>query len=194
MKPRLYLDIDGVLYANYGGEWQLRPYIKTLVNWARDHFDIFWVSYNSRKDTVVDIAAGIGEVVHDYWPFHLDERGFKINDAPDWHPLACSSGKLQAIHHTGGLDDRWFLVEDTPPEGDQVKILEEKKMMDRWIVVPDTGADVLLDLKIALEGWVTKGTLLVPFEWGTRSVEERSLSIWSEWKGYERSGRGRGKL
>jgi hypothetical protein len=190
MKPRLYLDIDGVLYANYGGDWQLRPYIKTLVNWAAEHFDILWVSYNSRKEKVVEIAAGVGEVVSDYWPYHLDEKGFRVNDDPTWHPRAGLSGKLQAIHHTGGLDDPWLLIEDSSPDVDQVAILEEKGMLDRWVVVPDTGADVLLDLKMVLQDWLKDGKLTVPYEWATRQVAERDLWVNAYWKGYGKSGRG----
>jgi hypothetical protein len=189
MKGRLYLDIDGVLYAHYGGEWQLRPYIKTLVNWAKKHFDIYWVSYNSRKDMVVMIAAGEGEVIHNWWPTETDEKGFKVNKDPGWHPLAGRAEKLQAIYTTGGLDDQWFMIEDTPPTKEQAEILQDKNMLDRWVVVPDTGSDVLLDVKIALEGWLTKGKLIVPYEWATRVQAERDLCTTAEWKGYGRSGR-----
>lgn len=188
MKPRLYLDIDGVIYGNYGGEWQVRPYAVTLTKWAEQYFDIFWLSFNSRRVEVVKTIYCPGTVITEWAPHFLDERGYRYRQHQDWHPLAEESEKLIGINSTGGLGGEWFLIEDTPPTVAQTKILEDLGILHRWIVVPDTGSDVLLEVKHVLESYANTGKLLVPYEWATRESAERSLCIDAEWKGYGKSG------
>jgi hypothetical protein len=195
MKPRLYLDIDGVIYGHYGGEWQIRPYAATLVKWAEQYFDIYWLSFNSRRVEVVKTIYCPGEVITQwYTPAGRDERGFPTFAPEDWHPLAERAEKLIGINKTGGFNGEWFLIEDTPPTTDQRKILEDLGCLHRWIVVPDTGSDVLLDVKTVLENYGNTGKLYVPYEWATREPYERDLAIDAEWKGYGKSRRSDDKL
>lgn len=42
MKPILLHDIDGVLFGQYDGEFQLRPGVKTWLNWCHEHFQVIW--------------------------------------------------------------------------------------------------------------------------------------------------------
>jgi hypothetical protein len=188
MRPRLYIDIDGVLYAHYGGEWQLRPYIVTFTRWAKKHFDIYWVSYNSHAHEVVASSYAAGEVVgiNTWTEYTTDDKGFKIPVEPTWHPKALHSGKLKPIHNTGGLQGEWFLIENTPPNVEQTEILDSLGQFNRWIVVPDTGSDVLLDLKVVFEEYIATGKLNVPYEWATRSSRERDLSLTAPWNGFGR--------
>lgn len=186
-KPRLFIDIDGVIYGHYGDQWQIRPYVVTLTRWAKEYFDIFWVSFNSHKKEVVETTYAGGNVILHYFDYTTDEKGFKQVVPPTWHPKALQSEKLVAIQKYGGLDDEWLMIEDTPPTDIQREILKEKNMLHRWIVVPDTGADVLLDLKYVLENYVKTKKLEVPFEWATRISEERSMALTAEWKGYGES-------
>lgn len=188
---RLYVDIDGVVIANYGCDWQVRPYVRTLVAWAeKQGFEVFWVSYNSHKVQIVDVVAhGIGTVVTDYFDYDRDEKGFKVRREPTWHPLAMESEKLQAVHITGGLDGEWFFIEDTPPTEAQRKILEEKGILHRWIVVPDSGSDVLLECRHILSEYLKTGKLIVPYEWCSRISAERDMWVNGEWKGYGKSKR-----
>lgn len=188
-KPRLYIDIDGVVYGHYAGQWQIRPYVVTLTDWAAQHFDIYWVSYNSRKHEVVKITYADGQVVENYYPRTKDERGFEYRVPQTWHPKADHAEKLQAIHVTGGLDGDWFLIEDSVPDMEQREILESFGKMPNWIVVPDTGSDVLLEVKSVLERWLKDRKLIVPYEWATRECAERDLCTTAEWKGYGKSKR-----
>ena len=55
-KTRLYLDIDGVIYGWYGGQWQIRPYTATLINWAKKHFDVKFLSFNGRNEMISKVC------------------------------------------------------------------------------------------------------------------------------------------
>lgn len=188
-KPCLFIDIDGVVYGSYGGAWQVRPYVVTLTNWAKDHFDIYWVSFNSRKEQVVQSIYAHGKVVLTWGQNTLDDRGYRVRLPETWHPKADNCEKLIAINELCGIEKDWILIEDTPPHADQIEVLEHFKSLHKWVVVPDTGSDVLLDVKIMLEEWLKTRDLIVPFEWATREPEERDLCCNSVWKGYGKSGR-----
>lgn len=43
-KPILYHDIDGVLFGEYAGEFQLRPGLKTWIKWVHEHFDVVFLT------------------------------------------------------------------------------------------------------------------------------------------------------
>ena len=44
MKPILFHDIDGVLFGEYAGEYQLRPGVSTWLRWVCTHFDLVWLT------------------------------------------------------------------------------------------------------------------------------------------------------
>ena len=43
-KPILFHDIDGVLFGEYEGEFQLRPGVKTWLKWVNEHFEVVWLT------------------------------------------------------------------------------------------------------------------------------------------------------
>ncbi len=48
--PILFHDIDGVLFGEYAGEFQLRPGVKSWLTWAHEHFEVIWLtSWESDK-------------------------------------------------------------------------------------------------------------------------------------------------
>jgi hypothetical protein len=48
--PILFHDIDGVLFGDYAGEFQLRPGVKSWLAWAHEHFEVIWLtSWESDK-------------------------------------------------------------------------------------------------------------------------------------------------
>jgi|GEM_PF-463454 len=172
-KPRLFLDIDGVIYAHYAGAWQIRPYTLTLINWAVEHFDVYWASWNSRKDQVALILYAD--------PGHRTTVCVEMDEDSD----IPGGSKLKWISKYGGLDDDWILIEDTAPFLAEKELLKSKNMLDRFIVIPDTGGDALLDVKIALEGWLKNRKIIVPFDWIRPMGIERDLCITAEWQGYK---------
>lgn len=42
--PILFHDIDGVLFGDYAGEFQLRPGVKSWLGWAHEHFQVIWLT------------------------------------------------------------------------------------------------------------------------------------------------------
>lgn len=44
MKPILFHDIDGVLFGEYDGHFQLRPGMKSWLTWAHERFDVVWLT------------------------------------------------------------------------------------------------------------------------------------------------------
>ena len=48
--PILFHDIDGVLFGDYAGDFQLRPGVKSWLEWAHQHFEVIWLtSWESDK-------------------------------------------------------------------------------------------------------------------------------------------------
>jgi hypothetical protein len=48
--PILFHAIDGVLFGDYAGEFQLRPGVKSWLAWAHEHFEVIWLtSWESDK-------------------------------------------------------------------------------------------------------------------------------------------------
>ena len=48
--PILFHDIDGVLFGDYAGEFQLRPGVNSWLAWAHQHFEVIWLtSWESEK-------------------------------------------------------------------------------------------------------------------------------------------------
>jgi hypothetical protein len=48
--PILFHDIDGVLFGDYAGEFQLRPGVKSWLAWTHEHFEVIWLtSWESDK-------------------------------------------------------------------------------------------------------------------------------------------------
>jgi hypothetical protein len=59
MKPILYHDIDGVLFGDYAGEFQLRPGLKTWLKWVNEHFEVVFLTMwrHEEIDTLLSILT-----------------------------------------------------------------------------------------------------------------------------------------
>jgi hypothetical protein len=44
LKPILFHDIDGVLFGDYNGAFQLRPGVNTWLEWAFEQFEVIWLT------------------------------------------------------------------------------------------------------------------------------------------------------
>ena len=186
-KGYLFCDIDGVIIGNYGNDWQIRPYTKTFLDWVSKklNFDIIWISANSDAKRIVDFLDLPGR----FTPPVANDRRLGL-------------GKLDKIYDTlsGDIENQlWFMIEDEEPNEEIIKALKLNNSLHKWMVVPDSGADVLLDLHLAFAEWRTdiivlekdplKTFLNVPYEWCCRTVPNKDMCCRGEWKGYGESER-----
>ena len=175
-KPRLYLDIDGVIYGWYGGQWQVRPYTASLIHWANKHFDVKWLSFNGRDEM-------LGKVLYSEIP----KTNMSHSDDEEESNLKGPWEKLRGIERDGGIEGDWLIIEDTPPTLEAYEILKEKDSLHKWILVPETGADVLLEVMIVLEQWLEKGKLRIPKYWQFADYLGKELCLWDDWKGLNKN-------
>lgn len=85
--PTLFHDIDGVLFGDYAGEFQLRPGVNSWLAWAHEHFEVIWLtSWESEKIKTLLSVLYCGKL--------LQQSG----DA------AVSSCQLDELREQGGLD------------------------------------------------------------------------------------------
>lgn len=171
-KPRLYLDIDGVIYGWYGGQWQIRPYVATLIEWAKEHFDVKWLSFNMRDELIGKVCYAEltrTDMSHD-------------GDDPD-SALKSKWEKVRGITNDGGLDGDWLIIEDTPPTLEGYEELKKHNSLHKWILVPETGSDVLMEVKLVLERYLETGKLRVPGQWAKANYLDKSLCLLADWQG-----------
>ena len=141
-KPILFHDIDGVLFGEYGGEFQLRPGVKTWLKWAHEHFEVVWLtSWPPEK-----IRALLNVV--------YSEKFLKISPAPlvqcpDWGQCATKPAWIsQSVAALSGRD--WFWIDDDVSSyANEIEALKLPKI--RCIQVSAKGAEALGELRDRLE-------------------------------------------
>jgi len=192
MKKYLFMDCDGVLIGNYGNDWQVRPYHKTFLNkmekWG---FDITWISMNSSIRELVKVLHLPGKMSADHGDLVMVEGRYHL------------SKLTRIVQVLGGIENVentcWFMIEDEEPNEDMIKFLKKHNSLHKWIVVPDCGSDVLLDLYLSFASWWSdvcidkdlqpSHPIVVPYEWCCRPVPKKDMSCMGKWLGYGESER-----
>ncbi len=136
-KPRLFIDVDGVILARYGkdGFFQMRPYVGDFLRFAVKNFHPFWLTCHGPLST--DSIASLNSM-----------GGNQIGYA-EWRHDAMD--KVGGVIANGGLSGEWFTVEDEYPLREATAFLKGHGLLHRWIIVPRTGRDVLLQTMKELE-------------------------------------------
>jgi len=139
--PILFHDIDGVLFGDYAGEFQLRPGVKTWLAWAHEHFELVWLtSWESEKiKTLLKVL--------------YCERFREAAEAPAFHHANWTKleNKVvwvqQAVQKLNGRE--WFWIDDDigkfEPEIEAAGI-----PFDRCIQANPEGQDELVAIQSAL--------------------------------------------
>ena len=115
MKPILYHDIDGVLFGEYAGEFQLRPGTKTWIKWAREHFDIVFLTMWKHEE--IDTLLAVLTV----------EKYMKSLQAPGFHSANWQKYEnkelwvADAVAKTGERD--WLWIDDEVPNVERLEHL-----------------------------------------------------------------------
>lgn len=172
-KPRLYLDIDGVIYGWYGGQWQVRPYTATLIQWAKKHFDVKWLSFNGRHEIITQVC----------YVDPLPKTDMSHDDNDPESALKSKWEKIRGITNDGGLAGDWLIIEDTPPTLEGYEELKKHNSLHKWILVPETGSDVLLEVKRVLEEYLETGKVRTPGFWQKANYLDKSMCLLADWKG-----------
>lgn len=139
-KPLLFHDVDGVIFGEYEGEFQLRPGVKTWLKWAHEHFAVVWLTSwpEAKIRTMLQVVS-----------CEKFLKGF-----PD-PPLVCADWKLceskaawlqQMVSQRPELE--WYWIDDDI----SAKELENNQLpQERCIQVSAKGAGALGELRDGLE-------------------------------------------
>ena len=124
MKPKtLFVDIDGVLFGEYDGYYQLRPGVASFFVWASQHFRCEFLTCWSwpRVQTMLE-------------SLYIDRRSLKIGYRV-WYNVK-----------TDGIDpaqDDFYLIDDNLlPE--EIQQLEAWNLSERYLKVAKIGSNELL--------------------------------------------------
>jgi hypothetical protein len=140
VKLILFHDIDGVLFGEYDGEFQLRPGVKTWLKWAHEHFAVVWLT-TWEPDKIKTLLSVV-----------FAEKYLK---ALPVMPVVCAEWKLcgskaEWLHQMMGQQPEldWVWVDDDM----SAKELEVNQLpQERCIQVSAKGAGALGELRDGLE-------------------------------------------
>jgi squalene cyclase len=133
-KSILYIDVDGVLFGEYNGFFQLRPNVLGFLDWCNQYFECRWLTCWG-KDQLESLSLRIyGEAI------------FKKIKYIRW----CRDGDYS--HKTQGINfnEDWFWIDDELCKAEK-EDLESRGMLDRHIKVNDKGQDELKKVQKRLE-------------------------------------------
>jgi len=109
MKPMLFHDIDGVLFGEYDGGFQLRPSVNTWLEWAFEHFEVVWLtSWDQEKIKALLTVTYNANLLHQF--HHAEWTNYADNTV--W--LA------EALKRLGQREVFWIDDEAVPVEGVEV--------------------------------------------------------------------------
>lgn len=144
-KPILFHDIDGVLYAEYDGEFQLRPNTKSWLKWVHQNFNVVWFSTWTEEDIQLLLAF----LFKEQYLRKILPPSNRILVAP-WLGFKEKEGWLSA-ETRGSLADvvEWYWIDDQVPPASQLKALGLDP--EHCIQVNPKGSNELEHLKELLE-------------------------------------------
>lgn len=141
-KPILFHDIDGVLFGEYDGEFQLRPGVKTWLKWAHEHFEVVWLTTWAPEK----IKTLLSVLYCEKFIKHLPTQPFQCVNWTNY-----SSKVVWLSQAMPKLDGReWYWIDDDV-RNYATEIEELKLPKERCIQVLENGAGALEELREGLE-------------------------------------------
>lgn len=139
-KPILFHDIDGVLFGEYDGEFQLRPGVKTWLKWAHEHEVVWLTTWAPEK-----IKTLLSVLYCEKFMKHLPDQPVQCANWTNY-----SSKVMWLSQAMPKLDGReWFWLDDDV--GTYAKEIEEFKLpKERCIQVCQQGPEALERLRVQL--------------------------------------------
>ena len=147
-KPILYHDIDGVLFGDYAGEFQLRPGLKTWIKWVHEHFDVVFLTMWRHEE--IDTLLSVLTV----------EKFMKSLQAPSFRSANWKNHDnkelwvADAVAKTGTRE--WFWIDDEVPTEERLQHLGLDP--NRCLKVNPKGANELEILKDKLHQTLSRSS------------------------------------
>lgn len=146
-KPILFHDVDGVLFADYSGHYQLRPNVKGWLEWAHEHFQVVWLTTWQQDDlkNLLKILYCEKYVRHPAVQFRVADW-YSYNTKEEW--LASKKVELAKVS--------WTWIDDNIPPAGRLEALDLDP--SRCLSVDSKGADEL----VTMQGRLTQLLNLLP--------------------------------
>jgi hypothetical protein len=130
MKPILFIDVDGVLFGEYDGYFQLRPNVIGFLDWCQKHFDRRWLT--CWGDRFNKVASGI-----------YGGRAIENFGCVPWHQYDHNKAKGAL---TTAKDRQFYWIEDGLPD-EEIEILYHAGLLGSYLWVNPYGRDELYRIK-----------------------------------------------
>lgn len=150
VKPLLFHDIDGVLFGHYGSRYQLRPGVRTWLDWANDHFEVIWLTAweKHRIEALLDllyIREHIPILLANFLNYEnkvvwIEEAVPKLQGR-EWFWIDDEIGKFLPNIQAAGISPHRCI--QCNPEGEGELVLLQRTLTSR--LVPSTGSVTSLD-------------------------------------------------
>ena len=142
LKPTLYHDIDGVLFGEYAGHFQLRPNVKGWLHWVHEHFNVVWLTTWERHEIRTLLSIVYGEKFLNT----LEAPAFHV---ADWYGHPDKESWLAAGDRFDHAQGEWFWIDDDRPSDERLNALGLEP--SRCLRVNPKGADELENLQLRLQ-------------------------------------------
>jgi hypothetical protein len=131
----LFIDVDGVLFAEYDGFLNLRPGVNSFLKWCTENFECAWLTCWGQfalKDLFRSTyGSGVARKI----------------DYCNWQPYEGNKAK-GALEYAAGRTFLW--IEDgLPPE--ERELLNQKGLLDSYIYVNPNGKNELYQVQRKLK-------------------------------------------
>ena len=142
MKPTLYHDIDGVLFGDYAGHFQLRPGVKSWLYWVHEHFHVVWLTTWERHE----IRNLLSVLCCEKFLNNLEAPAFHV---ADWSGYPDKESWLAAGDSSDHAQGDWCWIDDERPSDERLNALGLEPF--RCLRVNPKGADELENLQLRLQ-------------------------------------------
>jgi hypothetical protein len=148
-RPVLYHDIDGVLFGDYSGHFQLRPNVKGWLEFVHEHFEVVWLTTWTKEDIrqLLKVLYAEKYVRHPTIQFRVADW-YSYDTKEQW--LSANRSQLEGMS--------WFWIDDQiPPDGRLIHLGLDPA---RCIAVNSHGADELVMLRERFQGFLLSTSML----------------------------------
>ena len=185
-RPKLFIDVDGVILANYGNHFQMRPYVGTFLKRALEIFDCYWLTCHRRES--VDAICRLNSICANDIQY-ADWNGGRYDKVDGVLNTIRPNKSFPLSPQIVSRKEEWYVIEDEYPLDEGKRFLEETKIIDRWIIIPKRTPHALLQAKRMIDYYIAKGGRLTPhISWAWQLAKEKE-DVKKKTEKFERRGK-----